>query len=113
MWAPRCNCWRIIFVTYIWKSQVAYGENIIKSRQVPRPHSTLSSEWRNNWRSKCTVYQDGWLAQLLDQRAKYKEDQRAIEATYKQDINSTAQKPLYQPNKKLNRQPTLRDLVRQ
>jgi hypothetical protein len=64
MWAPRCNCWRIIFVTYIWESQVAYGENIKKSRLVPRPHSTLSSEWRNNWRSECTVYQDGWLAQL-------------------------------------------------
>jgi hypothetical protein len=28
---------------------------------------------------------DNWL----DQRAKYKEDQRVIEAAYKQDINST------------------------
>jgi hypothetical protein len=53
------------------------------------------------------------LLNWLDQRAKYKEDQRAIEAAYKQDINSTAQKPLYQPNQKSNRQPTLRDLVRQ
>jgi hypothetical protein len=53
------------------------------------------------------------LLNWLDQRAKYKEDQRAIKAAYKHDINSTAQKPLYQPNQKLNRQPTLRDLVRQ
>jgi hypothetical protein len=53
------------------------------------------------------------LLKWLDQRAKYKEDQRVIEAAYKQDINSIAQKPLYQPNQKSNRQPTLRDLVKQ
>jgi hypothetical protein len=53
------------------------------------------------------------LLNWLDHRAKYNEDQRAIEATYKQDINSTAQKPLYQPNQKSNGQPTLRDLFGQ
>jgi hypothetical protein len=53
------------------------------------------------------------LLNWLDQRAKYKEDQRVIKVVYKQDINSTTQKPLYQPNQKLNRQPTLRDLIGQ
>jgi hypothetical protein len=42
------------------------------------------------------------LLNWLDQRAKYK-----------QDTSSAANKPLYQPNKKSNRQPTLRDLVGQ
>jgi hypothetical protein len=60
------------------------------------------------------------LLNWLDQRAKYKEDQRAIEAAYKQDTNSTFQKPLYQPswrqqqqNQGSTRQPTLKDLVKQ
>jgi hypothetical protein len=38
------------------------------------------------------------LLSWLDQRANYKEDQRAIEAAYKHDTNSTFQKPLYQPS---------------
>jgi hypothetical protein len=38
------------------------------------------------------------LLNWLDQRAKYKEDQRAIEAAYKQDTNFADKKSLYQPN---------------
>jgi hypothetical protein len=38
------------------------------------------------------------LLNWLDQRAKYKEDHRAIEAAYKQDTNFADKKPLYQPN---------------
>jgi hypothetical protein len=59
------------------------------------------------------------LLNWLDQRAKYKKDQRAIEAAYKHDTNFTDKKPLYQPNwrqqqnQKSSRQPTLRDLVGQ
>jgi hypothetical protein len=60
------------------------------------------------------------LLSWLDQRAKYKEDQRAIKAAYKQDTNSTVKKPLYQPswrqqqqNQGSTRQPTLKDLVKQ
>jgi hypothetical protein len=59
------------------------------------------------------------LLNWLDQRAKYKEYQRAIEAAYKQNTNLIDKKPLYelnwrqQQNQKSSRQPTLRDLVRQ
>jgi hypothetical protein len=35
------------------------------------------------------------LLNWLDQRAKYKEDHRAIEVAYKQDTNSIDKKPLY------------------
>jgi hypothetical protein len=38
------------------------------------------------------------LLNWLDHRAKYKEDQRVIEATYKQNTNSAVKKPPSQPN---------------
>jgi hypothetical protein len=38
------------------------------------------------------------LLNWLDQRAKYKEDRRAIEAAYKQNTNFTVKKPPGQPN---------------
>jgi hypothetical protein len=60
------------------------------------------------------------LLSWLDQRAKYKEDQRAIKAAYKQHMNSAVKKLLYQPswrhqqqNQGSTRQPTLKDLVKQ
>jgi hypothetical protein len=61
------------------------------------------------------------LLNWLDQRTKYKEDQKSIEATYKQNTNSAVKKPLSQPNwrqqnnnlGKSTKQPTLRDIVMQ
>jgi hypothetical protein len=61
------------------------------------------------------------LLNWLDQRAKYKEDQRAIETSYKHNTNFAVKKPPSQPNwrqqnnnpGKSTKQPTLRDLIMQ
>jgi len=65
------------------------------------------------------------LLHWLDQRAKYKEDQRAIEAIYKQDSSPAVRKVPHQPNWRqhqngqgmnsgnFTKQPSLRELVMQ